>query len=1397
MQVFILGMHRSGTSSLARVLNLMGLYFGGENAGTGRSAENVKGFWERRDVRDMNDAILAAAGGDWDVVSNLDLDGLPPESKADYVSAAGDIVLNLDAHRPWFVKEPRLCVLFPIWRPSLETPRVIHIHRNPLEVARSLHERNGIPTVTGLALWEIYNVRALQASEGLPRHFLGYEELLERPTATLESLSSFLARGGYALREPTAQELSSFLDPALHRQHADATELSACATQSQLALYEFLKEPLGQDPPDAPSTECLEVLRQHEVTVDLPEREQRASDNRNRRTAGNLETQLAIRDVQLRQAVTMKDDAVARGDALTRRVDKLQDMRRDLTAHLAVANDRVTTLRKQQQRLEGQVDRMREAGERLDRERDRLQHDVRALRSEREQARQRHDELSRANGQLRREGDELRRKEAVLRRERKELDIQRRRLREHRDESARAASATRGENLALLRRWDAELARRKVQLAELDEFIGHLDAGICAWLGSRRWRLGDLLLTLPRRLLFRRTDTPVLTRLKASLDAHAANKATDRQAAHSHTRLLADVPSAPSRVAAVHNQAVLADMTRTAALNRMLLDRTTALSKSAADIAERRRFAEELIRLADTLHNSRRWRLGHLLLSLPRLTLGGARPVTAADALSALIREYRRDAVHVPAAKKAGDPSRATPTPSPEPIATSPPPTQPTTTAACAPLFPHPVSGDVDVVVCVHNALAHVERCLQSVLTRTTVPYRLIIVNDGSDAPTTNRLREIDTTHEVVTLIETDGPLGYTCAANRGLRASTATNVVLLNSDTIVPRLWLEDMLECMASGSSVGIVGPLSNAASWQSVPERTASDGRWAVNELPPGYNVDDYAELVWLSSKRRFPRVDFVNGFCFMVTRSVIERVGFLDEDTFPRGYGEENDYCIRAKDAGFELAIADNCFVYHAKSKSFGGVRRDKLAQAGGVALERKHGKARIDRSSRALRDSAVLAEIRETVRSRIGKPSHFDAGKSPEDRAVGNHVLFVLPVRGGSGGANSVIQEAVGMRSLGVDAKVATHVKYVDDFQRFYPEYLEAGDHFVFYESDDDLMRHAAPFQVIIATLWSTPALIAPIATQWPDKLYVYYVQDYEPWFFADDVQSRNIALDSYTLIPDMVLMAKTDWICRTVEDRHGKQVYRVAPSLDHSVFHPGKPRPEGGAVRIAAMFRPTTPRRGPLRTIRVLKDVVANCDHPVQVLLFGCETQHLNTYIDRNAPELRLTKHFDSRGVLPRQGVADLMRESDIFVDLSDYQAFGRTGLEAMACGCAVVLPKEGGVYEYATHGENCMVVDTRSDADVTQAIQALTNDAPLRKAMAKRAIDTAARFDIVRASVSEISVFRTAMAARTGHVAPEAHGRGVTPEPELAAPAPEDTDVSPAIPQSQAHTARITPASL
>jgi GT2 family glycosyltransferase len=282
----------------------------------------------------------------------------------------------------------------------------------------------------------------------------------------------------------------------------------------------------------------------------------------------------------------------------------------------------------------------------------------------------------------------------------------------------------------------------------------------------------------------------------------------------------------------------------------------------------------------------------------------------------------------------------------------------------------HTTAIPTDVVVCIHNALDDVKACLDSVVSHTADPCHLILVNDGSNVETTEYLRQFTRNHPSSRLLENETVQGYTRAANQGLRASTAEQVVLLNSDTIVPKLWLETLTECALSDPSIGIVGPMSNAASWQSVPRRFGPGGDWAVNDLPDGYTVDDMAELVYQMSDRWFPRVAFVNGFCFLVKRSVINAIGLLDEETFPAGYGEENDYCLRAAQAGFSLAIADHGYVYHAKSKSYSHDRRLELSRIGGQALEKKHGNRIIAVGTDVLRNQADLAELRRRIRDRF-------------------------------------------------------------------------------------------------------------------------------------------------------------------------------------------------------------------------------------------------------------------------------------------------------------------------------------------------------------------------------------------------------------------------------------------
>ncbi|MGP0565579.1 MULTISPECIES: glycosyltransferase [unclassified Nitrospina] len=272
----------------------------------------------------------------------------------------------------------------------------------------------------------------------------------------------------------------------------------------------------------------------------------------------------------------------------------------------------------------------------------------------------------------------------------------------------------------------------------------------------------------------------------------------------------------------------------------------------------------------------------------------------------------------------------------------------------------------IDIVVCVHNALEEVRHCLESIeRARQSEHHKLIVIDDGSAPATADYLKAFIRGKPWARLHRNEKATGYTRAANRGLGLSDAELVILLNSDTVVTSGWAEKMADAVFFTPGAGIVGPLSNAASHQSIPEHRSSKDQTAVNELPPGLTAEDmnrYCEQ-W-TTVGILPRVPLVHGFCFGVTRAVIEKVGTFDETHFPKGYGEENDYCFRAVDAGFGLVVATHTFVFHAKSKSYDGPERVALMKAGSKAFRQIHGNARIDRAVKSMQTNRILEKLRQ-------------------------------------------------------------------------------------------------------------------------------------------------------------------------------------------------------------------------------------------------------------------------------------------------------------------------------------------------------------------------------------------------------------------------------------------------
>ncbi len=195
MGVVITGMHRSGTSMLGQWAARTGLVMGDGPLFTTDTA-NPRGLFERQDVVDFNDRWLADLGGSWwapPFVTEQMWRSLDPHRLE---TARDEIDLFHGANTNWFVKDPRLSVLLPLWdRLCLQQLPVVVGVRQPRAVAMSLHVRNGTTLRRGLALWVAYN-RALfkQAQE---RHVLVLE--LERtfaePADAAEALLGFLARG--------------------------------------------------------------------------------------------------------------------------------------------------------------------------------------------------------------------------------------------------------------------------------------------------------------------------------------------------------------------------------------------------------------------------------------------------------------------------------------------------------------------------------------------------------------------------------------------------------------------------------------------------------------------------------------------------------------------------------------------------------------------------------------------------------------------------------------------------------------------------------------------------------------------------------------------------------------------------------------------------------------------------------------------------------------------------------------------------------------------------------------------------------------------------------------------------------------------------------------------------
>lgn len=240
-----------------------------------------------------------------------------------------------------------------------------------------------------------------------------------------------------------------------------------------------------------------------------------------------------------------------------------------------------------------------------------------------------------------------------------------------------------------------------------------------------------------------------------------------------------------------------------------------------------------------------------------------------------------------------------------------------------------------DIIIPIYNAYDCLSECIDSVIENTDLENNgLILINDKStDDRVSKLLNKYKKKYSYIKVLENKKNLGFVGTANRGMKLSK-NDVLLLNSDTIVTPRWLEKIKECAYSNEMVATVTPLSNNATLSSVPNI------FEKNELPKDLSLNEMSKLVEECSYKDYPEIPTAHGFCMYIKRSVLDQVGYFDEEAFGKGYGEENDFCFRCFDYGYRHLLCDNTYIYHKESQSF-SKKKYELMENGRKVLEQRY------------------------------------------------------------------------------------------------------------------------------------------------------------------------------------------------------------------------------------------------------------------------------------------------------------------------------------------------------------------------------------------------------------------------------------------------------------------------
>jgi len=893
--ICVLGMHRSGTSSVTRGLNLAGAYLGKEDDLVPGNYENSEGFWEHTKIIDIHDKILEFYSSAWHTLAPL-----PPMwwKSPDVVPFKEElkslIIREFISHDLWAWKDPRTCLLLPLWLDVLEELnvelRVVVVLRNPFDVANSLSKRDLFTKEESYAMWKLNTLTYLYHAENTKKVVIEYNEYIENPMSILQQTWNGLDLQWVVDEELLSNRLADFIKPSLRHSKTGydndnmpilikevcnllrkaSVDISyADEIEFKERINSLYDEYIEYSKILAPSRK---IHNRFKIQIYYP--------NSGAYTEQNSLTLAGRADGQFREYL-IPISAAANGAIRFDATDTPSFIEIENIKLMQIDSKHVFYEWSNKNSFEGIS--FKENTLLLNRNSNCLK--LLSLN---------------CDPQLILDGYGEIKVPSIIR-----IRMRSEKLHASMIESIVHLTETLQTNIRYL---NERIENNQVEKQNMEQKNRSLHTQVeelnLALIGKQNLeqeiellnnRVKDLEIELIDKRNMER-DIRLLSKRNEDLRAEVATKEVAyNQQIEENERLFDNINHKDSELALIKNSHGYRFLLHYYLLRDKLLPinsrRRKAMKLTFALLTNPKRTKGLLTKsnFKKIMHHLKRGNYTALLSKMEsKVTseVNSFHSEPSFDGTNYFLRSLKKE-------------NRS--------IFTDIMPT-------------------VDIIIPIYNAYDYTKKCIEKVYENTDITYNLYLINDCSPDPRVKELldsldgKKKPSQMQNLVIIHNEENLGFVRNVNKGM-AISRNHVILLNTDTEVPKNWVSRLIMPILGDYTIASVTPFSNSATTCSFPNFCED------NELPENLSVDELDQLFEKYGSNIPIELPSAVGFCMAINRGVLDKIGLFDADAFGKGYGEENDWCLRAYQAGFSNVLAPNLLVYHKHGVSF-GQRTDK-------------------------------------------------------------------------------------------------------------------------------------------------------------------------------------------------------------------------------------------------------------------------------------------------------------------------------------------------------------------------------------------------------------------------------------------------------------------------------------